>query len=200
MLSTSAFLAATMSNHIQIPVLKEGSYDTENWSDRTLTIDVATETATLSRHNHPKDLYHHSMRVLGVQKWPHVCKGQTGHGHDSHEAKRTLNLIGVKVPVQKFDGDDKKSNTSTGTGACTPGTGSATPSSDPNGDVDDSWMIRCTSQESYDAAVKLLDAIVLAQHARRSPQPSHERSSHPPPMPAAAVGGSVQSIVAEPVL
>ncbi|KAL7698241.1 hypothetical protein NQL31_001357 [Lotmaria passim] len=115
------------------------------------------------------------MRVLGVQKWPHVSKGQTGHGHDSHEAKRTLNLIGVKVPVQKFDGDDKKSNTSTGTGACTPGTGSATPSSDPNGDVDDSWMIRCTSQESYDAAVKLLDAIVLAQHARRSPQPSHAK-------------------------
>jgi hypothetical protein len=169
-----------MSGHIQIPVQKQGSYATENWSDRTLTIDVATETATISRHDHPKDLYHHSMRVLGVQKWPELKVTNSGHGHNSPEAKMTLHLIGVKVPVQKFGNDDAKSTTSAGTGTHTPCTGSTTPGERPspgNGpassEVDDSWMIRCTSQESYEAAVKLLEEIAHLRHMQMGSHGAH---------------------------
>lgn len=159
-----------MADRLQIHVLKEGTFDEKSWSDRTLTIDAATESATISRHNHPNTLYHHSMHVLGIQKWPHVNKGQTGHGHDSAEAKRTLHLIGEKVPTVKFEGgEDAHSTNSAGTGSCTPGTGATTPSNHPDGadsEVDDSWMIRCHTDEDYAAAVALLEKIVHARHAR----------------------------------
>jgi hypothetical protein len=196
-----------MSGHIQIPVQKQGSYATENWSDRTLTIDVATETATISRHDHPKDLYHHSMRVLGVQKWPELKVTNSGHGHNSPEAKMTLHLIGVKVPVQKFGNDDAKSEGSKSAGARHSHSSTPVPAEHGNGNVADSvdyeWMIRCTSQQSYESAVKLLEEIVEARNKREAAethQTNHGEHAHPPPIIAAAVGGSVQSIVAGPVL
>lgn len=162
-----------MTDHIQIHVLKEGTIAEKSWSERTLTIDLPSETVTISRHNHPNTLYHHSMRVLGVQKWPHVNKGQTGHGHDSAEAKMTLHLIGEKVSTMKFGSGgegDATSTTSGGMGSQTAGTnGSTTPSNHPGGadcEVDDSWMVRCLTPENYAAAVAVLEKIVHARQAR----------------------------------
>lgn len=87
---------------VQIPVLKQGVWEKGNWSTRILTIDVATGTATVSRHKHPKNILYHSIQLDLVQMWPHFTQRDLEDYIRSINAKMTLRLIGKVVPVPDF--------------------------------------------------------------------------------------------------
>lgn len=197
-----------MCDHVQIQVQKQGSIDETHWSERTLTIDVPTETATISRREHPDDTYHHSMRVLGIQKWADMKATNSGHGHDSLEAKMTLHLMGVKVPARNYgatpapEGDAHSSHSH--------GSHDAQAEHRPHmqhqpggagGEVDSSWMVRCTTQEAYAAAVAALEKIA---HASQKREDHHHAVKATPPtgplLPGPVAGESYQRIGASAVL
>lgn len=87
---------------VQIPVLKQGVWEKGNWSTRILTIDVATGTATISRHKHPKNILYHSIQIELVQMWPRFGQECTEDYIRSIKAKMTLRVIGKVVPVPSF--------------------------------------------------------------------------------------------------
>lgn len=195
-----------MTGRIQIPVQKQGSFDETNWSDRTLTIDVPTETATVSRHDHPDDLYHHSIRLLGIQKWADMPSTSSGHGHNSAEAKMTLHLMGVKVPAMHYDTTEEAHSNGGSHGAHEGEQHQHRPAMQHQpgvlgSEVDSSWMVRCITQEDYDAAVALLEKIVHASQLREAAHHAHkEHAAKGPLVPGPVAGESYQSINASPVL
>lgn len=56
--------------HPEFIVSKKGKYDTEHWSTRVVTVDVARRRVYLSRHKHPEELYYHRMEITELWTWP----------------------------------------------------------------------------------------------------------------------------------
>ncbi|KPA74433.1 hypothetical protein ABB37_09125 [Leptomonas pyrrhocoris] len=90
---------------VQIPVLKQGAIKNGAWSTRVLTIDVATATVTISRHNHPNNILYHSLRVERIQMWPRFAQSSITENFNSLEAQLTLRMMGEVVAVPKFSGE-----------------------------------------------------------------------------------------------
>lgn len=91
-----------MSDRVQIDCLKQGAFDSANWSARVLTIDSRTGTLTISRRGHPENTFYHALRPTSVQQWPHFCMTAIDDDYYSVEAKRTICFLGRTVPVPNF--------------------------------------------------------------------------------------------------
>lgn len=184
-----------MSQQAQIFVLKQGSMQKDHWSTRILTIDTETATATVSQKNHPSKVHYHTLRVNDVRKFPHVDLAHTKVDPNSADAKWTLCLLGNKAPVPDLNNEHveavapyQKSNDAAA------GEKQSSDSSDSNsnsnkhakkspkahkksgGEVFDHWLIRCTSQDTYDLAVKLLEQITHAKDKVPADRP-HDASN-----------------------
>jgi hypothetical protein len=184
--STLVVSASPTNSHMsqQIFVLKQGSKQKDSWSSRILTIDTATATATVSRRNQPSKVLHHTIRVNEIRKFPNVDLVHTKVNPNSIEAKWTLCLLGYKAPVpkletarrvqkvdahhnRKHDGaaEDKPSSESSDSVSNSDKHAKKSPVSKRKGgaEVLDHWLIQCTSQDTYDLAVKLLEEITHAK-------------------------------------
>lgn len=192
-----------MSHQAQIFVEKQGSMQKSSWTSRILTLDTATGTATVSRKNNTSKVLHHTLRINGLCTFPHVDLAGSKIHPDSAEAKWTLCLLGCKAPVPDLNTEDvavvdpytsggnahrekQSSASSDATPAPTPTrksrrgsmAGSSTAS-----EVADHWLIRCTGQDTYDLAVKLLQKMIGAQdtaavdHPRNTPNPAKKNSA-----------------------
>jgi hypothetical protein len=93
------------SQRAQVPVLKQGRIETGSWSTRVLTIDVASGTVTISRHNHPNNVLYHSLHVSQVLMWPHFGQKSLEDPINSLNAKMTLRIVGKVVPVPQFSAE-----------------------------------------------------------------------------------------------
>jgi hypothetical protein len=185
LLYLSFFFVLSMSStglRAQLPVRKQGSFATGSWSTRTLTIDTDTATVTISRRNHPEHVFYHSLEVKIVQMWPRFQPDQISDNYFSLKAKMTIRILGTEVLVPYFDTNDA-AVTNTSSLSSTPAEYLAlnpnTPPLPPHvaefafigGDyrkesrplrskvVDDlyeAWVLRFTSIEAYEAAVRLL--------------------------------------------
>lgn len=91
-----------MLARVQLDCLEQGSLDSTNWSTRTLTIDTHTATLTISRCNHPANMFYHTLKLSTVQLWPHFCADATHDDFNSIEAKRTLCIFGTTAAVPDF--------------------------------------------------------------------------------------------------
>lgn len=171
------------SLRVQFPVRKRGSMGFNNWSTRTLTIDTDTATVTISRQNHPNNIFYHALQVRVVQMWPRFRPEEISDDYLSLKAKMTIRVIGLEVPVPYFDASEA-AFTNTSSFSTAPVIGLSTNTTDtaavpPNiadfsfiagdytkksrrlksGVVDglfETWVLRFTSIESYEAAVRVL--------------------------------------------
>jgi hypothetical protein len=101
---------------VQIPVLKQGTLKKAQWSTRVLTIDVATATVTVSRHNHPNNVLYHSLRVNYMQMWPRFPQSLIACDFTLLEAKLTLHVVGEHVAVPSFAASANTQTTAAVTG------------------------------------------------------------------------------------
>ncbi|KPA74435.1 hypothetical protein ABB37_09127 [Leptomonas pyrrhocoris] len=170
-----------MSDRIQVSCEKQGRDDTGSWSTRILTLDKPTGTVTISRHHHPNNVLYHSVRVSAVEQWPHFPQSTIGEDFNSLQAKRTLYLLGVEVPVPRFSliyeveekasqplspaprAGDGASDASSAAAPAAPAMPYAFTAGNPHKKSRpvetggyDSWVVRFTTQGSYDAVVAML--------------------------------------------
>lgn len=167
---------------LQVPVQKRNTKWPSEWSTRVLTIDVFTGTVTISRHNHPENVLYHSIEVECAQMWPCFNPRTIRNDYRSLEAMMTIRLLGREVPVplfvldgtvmveaSSFSSTPARRTASAGDTPRTPRDFSFT-SGDPtmrnrplrrdavDGDCE-AWMLRFTSLESYEAALKILETL-----------------------------------------
>ncbi|KAK7201507.1 hypothetical protein NESM_000214500 [Novymonas esmeraldas] len=172
-----------MSKAIQFVVLKQGSIESGNWTQRVLTIDTKSNTVTISRKQHPSDVLYHSLEVVRVQTWPRYKASDMAGQFNSLKAKMTLRIFGKQVPVPKVNVEvvtaaevaeilrvpsvpsgislDASLNIERppAASAVIPSKVKKAPAAsaaDTSDDLCDSWMIRFTSIDSYELAVMLL--------------------------------------------
>ncbi|AIO00815.1 hypothetical protein LPMP_312280 [Leishmania panamensis] len=91
-----------MPKAVQFAVLKQGALESGSWTQRVLTIDTTTDTVTISRKQHSKNLFYHSLEVLHVQMWPRYKACEVAPQFNSLKAKMTLRIFGKQVPVPKM--------------------------------------------------------------------------------------------------
>lgn len=173
-----------MSQQAQIFILKQGSWQKDSWSSRILTVDTNTATATVSRRSQPSKILYHTLHVTEFRKFPHVDLAHTKVDPDSIEAKWTLCLLGNKVPVPQLDTEmvndavpyqkenidhaeptsarEKQSpdsaDTPTSANKSVKKTNSRMRKAGQK--ACEQWLIQCTSPDTYDLVVKLLEHIV----------------------------------------
>lgn len=162
-----------MTDRVQIPCLKQGVVDGNTWSNRVLTMDRQSGTLTISRHNHPNNIFYHSLKPSVVQRWPHFCMDAIYNDCFSTEAKRTLCVSGTTSAVPDFSSEEmafvavpiSSSSLATPMQREAASTGLSFASVDPtrkrkqrSGKVGgfDAWMLRFPSKESYEVAVQML--------------------------------------------
>lgn len=83
----------------QIVVRKQGMYERGRWSTRILTIDVDAGTATISRKSKPQDVLYRSLHVQKVEMWPHYSPYAIESSYDSLKAKMVLCITGTEVSL-----------------------------------------------------------------------------------------------------
>lgn len=194
-----------MSQQAQIFVEKQGSMQKGNWTSRILTLDTASGTATVSCKNRPSKVLHHTLRISDIRKFPHVDLAGSKINPDSAEAKWTICVLGCKAPipdlsaehaeaVDPFTGDNDSNNAqrdkqSSASSDSTPAAdapvkkGHAGVSASDKKAVSEHWLIRCTSQDTYDLAVRLLQRMLHANGKAEADVP--RSSSNTAVMPAA---------------
>lgn len=181
-----------MSQQTQIFIMKQGSIQKDNWSSRILTLDTETATATVSRRNNPEKVLHHTLRINDIIKFPQVDLTQTKIDRNSIEAKWTLCLLGNKAPapplpveevriVDPYSNDinegpagERHSSDSSDTPTPSPtkeAKKTSARSGKGEGKAAQRWLIRCTSQDTYDLAVKLLEHMKDANSKEQSERP-----------------------------
>lgn len=152
--------------------------DGNSWSKRVLTLDTHTSTLTISRNHHPNNVFYHAIKPAVVQRWPHYCMDAIHNDCYSTEAKRTVCVIGRAVDVPDFSATDEMAFVAIpipSSSLVTPmqREASATGAAFTSGGADaqkrkqrrvqgaafDAWMLRFTSQESYEVAVRMLEAM-----------------------------------------
>ena len=167
----------------QFAVRKQGTMFNGRWSTRTLTVDTATATATISRHNHPNNVLYHSIRVRYVQMWPRFDADAIDDDYNSLKAMMTMRIFGTEVPVPLFSFNDAAvanaslSPTSSAAARTTSSETASTLSADyafiagdpkkksrplltsMEDNLYEVWVIRFTTIESYEAAVQLLGSL-----------------------------------------
>lgn len=173
-----------MSKAVQISVLKQGSLESGSWTQRVLTIDTSSNTVTISRKNHPEQVFYHSLEVVRVQMWPRYKASEMVGQFNSMKAKLTLRIFGKQVPVPKInvqevtaaevaelmraesvpscvslDASLNIERPPVAAPAALPAKLKTRPSpaaAEVNDDLVDSWMIQFNSIDSYELAVLLL--------------------------------------------
>lgn len=163
---------------VQIPVLKSGSMKKAQWSTRVLTLDVATATVTVSRKHHPSNVLYHSLHVERVLMWPRIAQSYIAQDMCLMESMLMLRLEGTAVSVPTFSAE-VNAQTTNGVGAAADAPTALEPSAaspafsltvsdgmkqsrqltSSKNWMEDAWMIRFTTYESYTVAVRLLMAM-----------------------------------------
>ncbi|KPA74437.1 hypothetical protein ABB37_09128 [Leptomonas pyrrhocoris] len=84
---------------VQMECVKQSTHRIGSWSPRVLTMDRQSGTLTISRHQHPTDVFYHTLLPSAVQTWPHFSLEMLNDDYYSNEAKLTLCIFGTTAAV-----------------------------------------------------------------------------------------------------
>ena len=129
-------------------VLKQGSFKSGNWTQRVFSLHPGLSLASITSKDSQDDKLYQSMRVGNVQIWPQYLAKHIKEDFQSTEAKLTLRIKGLPAKI-----GFREINTPAGPQRIyrftRPGPGAEHLT----------WMIRFSSFDEFERAVRLLQSM-----------------------------------------
>lgn len=131
----------------QVIVRKQGRMDYDSWSSRVLTLDPAAGVLLLSKKGKPDNIAHHAMQPVCIEIWPFYDSKYVEEDFNSLPAKLTIRLAGSAFPKARSRRGGRVSRLLNSAGT----------------DFDEAWVLRFTSLQELESAVKALERLTHLQ-------------------------------------